>query len=108
MLQILLCAALTLLLLGLGWGLRAVCLLPVTGKQLCMVLSARGDGESLEQQCRAYLLLRSFGLLRRPLVLVDAGLSEQGLRLAELLSGQDENILLCKPQELLQILHNGA
>ena len=107
LLEILLCAALTVLLLGACWAAAAVCLLPVTGKELCVVLSAFGSGSSLEQQCRAYLLLKRFGLLRRPLYLVDTGLSHEGHALAERLSGLDESILLCEPQELLQLIHNG-
>lgn len=108
LLQILLCAALTVLLILLGWGVIAACLLPVTGKELCVVLSAVGDGGALEQQCRAYLLLKKLGLLRRPLYLVDTGLTCEGRLLAERLTGLDESIFLCEPQELMKILHNGA
>jgi len=108
LLEILLCAALTVLLLGACWAAAAVCLLPVTGKELCVVLSAFGSGSSLEQQCRAYLLLKRFGILRRPLYMTDMGLSEQGRLLAERLTGLDESIRLCEAGELLNLIQNGV
>lgn len=106
LLHVLLCAALTVLLLIFGWCAAAYCLLPMQGKQIYMIVSAAGDGGSLEQQCRAYLLLRRFGFLRRPLLLIDAGMTGQGRVLAEKLTELDESILLCSPEELQHILQN--
>ena len=108
LLEIFLCAAITVLLILLGWGISALFLLPVRGDEVYMLLSASGDGAGLEHQCRAYLLLKGLGLLHRPLLMVDFGLNEQGRALAEKLTVLDGAIVLCSPEEMTNLLHNGA
>ena len=98
--EILLCALGAAAVLGLLWLLLAQLLLPMQTKQSFLVLPCRGDGETVEQDCRAYLLLRSIGALQQPLLLVDSGLSEEGKRLAGLMTTLDPSIELCQAQAL--------
>ena len=104
--EILLCALAAALILGLLWLLLAQFLLPIRAKEAFLVLLGQGDGENLEQNCRAYLLLRSAGMLRRPLLLVDDGLSEEGLALARQLTLLDSSILLCRFADLQQTVQS--
>lgn len=98
--EILLCALGAAAVLVLCWLLLARLLLPMQTKQSFLVLPCRGDGDTMEQDCRAYLLLRSIGALQQPLLLVDSGLSEEGRRLAGLMTTLDPSIELCQPQAL--------
>lgn len=68
---------LLLLFLGFCFG-RA--LLPVYGAWI--VVSAEGKGEELEQKLYALLWLQGLGLLRCPICILDEGLDEEGLKLA--------------------------
>ena len=65
------------------FALRALVLLPVESENFLLLLSARGNGENLEQRCRTYLFLQGLGVLRRDLIIVDRGLTAEGRRLAE-------------------------
>lgn len=103
--SILLCALCTVGLLTAIWLLAAACLLPVRDNDTYMVLPACGDGERLEQQCRAYLLLNTVGAIQRPLLVADNGLTEQGKTVARLLASDHAQIRLCSFAELEGILH---
>ena len=85
-LELLRCAvlALGLTLLAVVLGARALrkALLPLRGPGLVLRLKAEGDGAGLEQQCRAWRLLHSRGLLSCPLEIEDAGLTEEGRAVA--------------------------
>ena len=102
--EVLLCALLAAALLVLLWLLCAQVLLPIRTKNTFVLLLARGDGAGLEQDCRAYLLLRNVGAIRRPLLLIDDGLTDEGRRLAEQLTELDSRILLCRMEELGGVL----
>ena len=62
----------------LGWWLAGKLLCPVPSSGTWVVLAGRGEGDGLEQKVRAFLWLRSLGLLRCPVVIADMGLNEQG------------------------------
>ena len=63
------------------------------------LIPAQGDGECLEQQVRAVSLLRrEQGVLGA--VLVDCGLSEEGLRLAQLLAREDRWVAVCTKETI--------
>ncbi len=102
---ILLCALCTVALLAGVWLLAAFFLLPVRDNDTYMLLLAAGSGARLEQQCRAYLLLNGLGAIRRPLLLVDQSLTEEGRAAAKLLAQDHAQILLCTLAELEEILH---
>ena len=72
----------------LGWVLfgRMVC--PVPSRELVVVLPAKDDGSTLERNIHGLMWLRSLGLLRCPVVIADAGLNPEGLRLAQLLAAR--------------------
>ena len=100
LLEILICALAAAAVLVLLWLLCAQFLLPVRTKNVWMLLVGQGDGATLEQDCRAYLLLKTAGALCRPLVIVDESLSEEGRSLAERLTSLDGSIRLCTWEEL--------
>ena len=99
--EILLCAVAAAAVLGLFWLLLAQLLLPLRAKDACLLLLGRDGGDGLEHSTRAYLLLKSAGALEGPLYLVDDGLSEDGLALAQQLTQLDDSIRLC-PLSLLE------
>lgn len=61
------------------WSLFGLLLLPVFGKNMVTFCFARGDGGELELRARAYGWLRSEKPRGGRLVIVDCGLSQQGL-----------------------------
>ena len=108
MLKVFLCAALSAgLLFAVCWVHRKL-FLPLAGPGLYAVLMAAGDGSGLEPRVRAYCVLRSWGLLRAPLLLADAGLSAEGRALAAKLCGLDGQIRFCRAEALPEILDNAA
>ena len=104
--SVLLCAVLSAVLVLLGGLLFAWLLLPLRPGALYSVLPAKGAGEGLEQQCRAYLFLKHLGVFRQELLLVDLGLVESGRDLAGRLAELDPAIQLCTPEQLLEIISN--
>lgn len=90
------------------WLAFAHVLLPVRARDVYMLVLSEGDGTELEQQCRAWLLLKNAGILERPLVIVDNGLNEDGKRLAQTLTKLDSAIVFCDPDEILRLIHIGA
>lgn len=65
-------------------------LLPVYGGWI--VVSAKGEGEDLEQKLYALLWLQGLGVLRLPICILDEGLSDVGLDLTRRLIGRWEEI----------------
>ena len=64
------------------------------------LLPAQGDGENLEQQVHQLSRLRyEQGVLGMVLV-VDCGLSEEGRKLAKVLSREDRWVSVCKKEEI--------
>ncbi len=102
--SVLLCALLTVLVLLIGGLIFAWLLLPLRPGRLYSVLPARGDGEGLEQQCRAYLFLYHLGVFRQALWIVDLGLNGEGRALASRLADLDPSIRICTPEQLQEIL----
>ena len=101
-------AALTAALVLAGCLCRALVLLPLRAKGAVVLLRGAGDGSALEQDLRACLLLRRWGVLRQELILADCGLSPEGRKLAEQLTKLDGGILLCAPEELAERLTREA
>lgn len=102
--SVLLCALLTVLAVLIGGLIFAWLLLPLRPGRLYSVLPARGDGEGLEQQCRAYLFLYHLGVFRQDLLIVDLGLDDKGRILATRLADMDPSIRICTPAQLLEII----
>lgn len=78
-------------LICLGWLAFGRMILPVggEGQQVFAVVPAKGDGGGLEQTVSGLLWLRGTGLLRGQVVILDKGLTPQGLALARRLAGRD-------------------
>ena len=87
-------AALIAALAMLGCLCEALVLLPMRAKDAVILLPGRGNGGDLEQNVRACLLLRRWGVLRQQIVILDRGLDPEGLALAKRLTALDEHIRL--------------
>ena len=73
---------------------------PEQKQDILVLLPAQGDGENLEQQVRQLSRLRyEQGVLGMVLV-VDCGLSEEGRKLAKVLSREDRWVSVCKKEEI--------
>lgn len=77
-----------------GWWLFGLLLRPLPGWEANVILTGRGAGEELEQQLRSFLWLRGMGLLRCPIVIVDAGLTPAGWELALRLTARWPGVVL--------------
>lgn len=89
MLEVLFAATCTLLLAGLCWWGFGLLLRPHgTPGGVWVVVWARGEGEDLEQRLRGLMWLRGLGLLPGPVLVVDAGLSDEGRALARRLAAR--------------------
>lgn len=64
------------------------------------LLPARGDGEDLEQQVHTLEHLRYEQGVIGMILLVDCGLSDEGRKLAKLLSREDRWVALCRTEEI--------
>lgn len=84
----------TLALACLGWWLMGRLLCPVPASGTWVLLTGRGNGEGLEQKVRAFVWLRSLGLLRCPLVIADIGLDVQGREVALRLAARWHGVVL--------------
>ena len=65
-----------------AWWLFDRVLRPLPGQGVCALLPGRGDGEGLEQSVRAFVWLRSLGLLSCCVVIADLDLTAQGREVA--------------------------
>ena len=65
------------------WALFGLILMPIFGKNTVTYCFSHGDGEDLEKTVRAYSWLRDGKRNGGSLVLVDCGLSAEGLDIAE-------------------------
>lgn len=100
--QILICILMAAGILLFAWTIAAVLILPVKGD--CVVLSASGDAEDLQQRVRAYSFLRDSGLARIRIVVVDCGLSHEGLQMVQRLKNTDAQIVCCSESSLPEVL----
>ncbi len=87
-------AAATAALAALGCLLWARLLLPLRMEDMIALLPGSGDGARLEQNVRACLLLKRWGILRQNVWIIDQGLTEEGRRVAARLTGLDSTIRL--------------
>ena len=78
----------------LGWWLMGKLLCPVPSSGTWVVLEGKGEGDGLEQRVRAFFWLRSLGLLRCPVVIVDAGLDKRGREVAHRLALRWSGVVL--------------
>lgn len=93
-------------LLYLGWLLLGRLLVPDRTEEapLYAVLRAEGDGERLEQEVNRLFWLCGDRRMFRTVILADAGLTQEGLRLAEQLAQKWPELTLCPLDEVEQWL----
>ncbi len=87
----------------LGWVLFGELLAPDQpggGGGIYAVLRAEGDGEGLEQEVNRLLWLSGRERIFQRVLLADAGLSQEGLRVAEQLAKKWPELTLCPAGEL--------
>ena len=89
-------------LLSLAWLLFGKLLTPseYAGAPMCIVVRGEGAGFGLEHTIHTMILHQSREKARYPLVLVDAGLNEEGRMVADLLLKRWPEVRLCRPEEL--------
>ena len=68
------------------------------------VVPAAGDGEGLEQTLRHLTWLKREKLSRFTVLVVDAGLTPEGLTLVRALGKQDPSLLFCPAEEATLVL----
>ena len=67
------------------WCIMGLLLLPVFGHNMVTFCFSKGDGKELEQRVRAYGWLRDGKISGGRMVIVDCGLTEHGLGMAQIL-----------------------
>ena len=89
-----------------GWLLLGRLVSPAgAASPVFAVLSAAGDGETLEHDVRALLWLRDSDLARITMVSVDCGLNEMGRAAAQLLARREAGVMLCPADRLEELVH---
>lgn len=88
-------------LMSILWALVRALLFPTPVQRGAVALiCARGDGDELEQQVRSLSLLHRERRAVGEILLVDCGLSEEGIRVCRLLQRGDRRVTLCKVDEI--------
>jgi len=82
----------------LAWCVFGWLLLP--GARTVTILPLSGDGENAEQTLRCRRWLENMGFVRGPLILLDCGLSENGIETAEQLADGCPDVTFCTEAEL--------
>ncbi len=97
-------------LLCLGWALFGKLLTPVQnmGAPMFALVKGEGDGEGLEHTLACLVWLRGRDLAGCPVLLVDAGLNEEGLHLARLLCSRWPAVEFCRLEDLPERIQGGT
>lgn len=88
------------------WSIVGAFLLPVRGGDNCLVhivLDAKGDCGQLQCIVRALDWIADLGLIEFDTIIVDNGMKQESLQVAKLLA-KNENISLCSPEQLYDVL----
>lgn len=86
------------------WCLLGLLLQPAFGRDMVTLYYVQGDGGELEQKVRAYRWLRESRFGGSRLVLVDCGLDEMGLGIAQILRNRYSWVEYCPQPALLDYL----
>ena len=81
------------------WCLVGIMLRPIFCSGTVTFLPVDGDGETLEQQSRAFAWLREGRTCGGKLVLIDCGLSEEGMACVKALCEKYPWLIVCGPAE---------
>ena len=86
------------------WCLLGLLLAPVFGRNMVTLCYAEGDGGELEQKIRSYGWLRDGRLTGGRLVIVDCGLTEQGIGRMCLLQERYPWVEYCQRDQLIEYI----
>ena len=84
----------------LAWWLFGRLLRPIPELTVRALIPGRGEGEGLEQTVRAFVWLRSLGLLNCPIIIADVDLTPAGWELALRLASRWPCVVLWPVQDL--------
>lgn len=87
-----------------AWWLFGRLLRPIPEQRLYALISGRGDGTDLEQSVRAFVWLRSLGLLRCPILIADVDLTARGWDVALRLTARWPDVILWPADHLAECL----
>jgi len=88
------------------WCLIGTILHPIFGAETVTFLAVDGDGETLEQQSRAFAWLRDGRACGGKLVLIDCGLSKEGKDCVKVLCERYPWLVVCGPSEAENYIHS--
>lgn len=91
-------------LLAIGWLCFGRLLRPMGGRDMLTLIPADGAGERLEQALVGLDWLRGAGLVEGQVILVDKGLTADGVELALQLTAREHGVYLCPYAELSECL----
>jgi len=103
--QIVIAATAAAVILGTIWAIYGALRTPVRcgrGCGVCMVVTAKGGAEGLEQTLKGLVWLEQNGIVVARILIVDCGMDDEGLTLVRLLAQKHANIVLTKPEEVMQ------
>ncbi len=89
---------------GLLWCLLGRLLRPLPCGSAYILLPGRGEGDHLEHTVRAFIWLRSLGMIQSPILIADLGLSLRGRELALRLCARWPGVLLWPVDDLMEYL----
>lgn len=87
-----------------AWWLLGRLLRPIPSRGVFVVLPGRGDGGGLEQSVRAFIWLRSLGLLACPVVIADRSLTPEGREVALRLAARWPDVALWPAGRLEELI----
>ena len=87
------------------WCLLGLLLSPVFGRDMVTYCYEKGDGDELEQRARAYGWLRDGRISGGRLVIVDCGLTEQGLERVRRLRERYPWLEYCRREAFAAYIH---
>ncbi len=79
-----------------------------SAQPIIAVLPVKEDAIALEQTVHHLLWLQGGRLARFTIVIVDQGLTQEGLRQVQALRARESSLFLCTPQELSQFVEKDA
>lgn len=89
-------------LLCLGWLMFAQC--PGKLRTSFVVIPVSGDAAGLEETVAGYLRSSRIGLVRCHVLIADQGLSPLGRAVALMLISQEERVILCPHQQMVEYI----
>lgn len=102
--EILLVFFLAVCVLLIGWALFGLLLMPVFGKNMLTLSFEKGDGAALEQKVRAFGWLRDGRSSGGTLLIVDCGLTERGMEIAQILRDRHSWVAYCPGPALVDYI----